>query len=39
VRASPEWRTGSYTSPLQLQLPEGVRVTAPVQGNFRVAAK
>ncbi len=39
VRAIPEWRTGAYTSPLGLQLPPGVRATAPLQGNFRVAAK
>ncbi|PZA06112.1 MULTISPECIES: YbbR-like domain-containing protein [unclassified Meiothermus] len=39
VRAVPEWRPGSYTSPLQLQLPQGVQATAPVQGNFRVAAR
>jgi hypothetical protein len=39
VRATPEWRTGTYASPLQLQLPDGVRVTAPVQGSFRVAVR
>jgi hypothetical protein len=36
VAGEVEWRPGSYTAPIRLRLPEGVRVLGPVWGRFVV---